>query len=116
LKINQIKNVRISHSEVDYSMVVVRYVEIGATLPIEVRNAPSGRRLQVFPSSADVVFRCAFPLTVNPVSTVRLWVDYNDFTSSRNGRCVIRWGRLPRGVIDVVPDPEVVDCIDMESL
>ena len=116
LKINQIKNVRLSHSEVDYSMTVVRYVEIKANLPIEVRNAPSGRKLQVFPSSVDVVFHCAFPLTANPVSTVRLWVDYNDFSSSRNGRCVIRWGRLPRGVIDVVPDPEVVDCIDMESL
>ena len=116
LKINKIKGVRISDEDVSFSLPVTRYVEVASTMNVKVRNAPSGRRLQVFPSVVDVTFRCAFPLLVNPSVSVSIYVDYNDFATSRNGRCVLRCDKLPRGVISMAPSQEVVDCIDMDAI
>ena len=106
------RGVRLSESEVTYSISVSRYVELHSTVKIGVRNAPAGKDLTVFPSTAEVVYRCAFPLRANPVDAVSFAVDYRDFEKSINGRCIPKASRVPPGVIDYRIDPEVFECVD----
>lgn len=114
LHLQRIKGVRMSVEEVSYTLDVERYVEVRATLPLEVWNAPPGRHLQVFPSQAEVVMRCAFPLRKDPLRDFKAYIDYKDFASSLTGRCVARTLRLPAGVLSCRVEPEVFDCIETE--
>ena len=103
---------RLSETEVTYSLEAARYVEIRSRAAVEVRGAPSSRRLSVLPSSVDVVFRCVFPLISDPVGRVGFYVDYPDFVESRYGKCLVRVDPLPDGVIEVTTEPELVECIE----
>lgn len=114
LKLGRVKGVRLSENEVSYNLTVSRYVELQASVPVEVWNAPPGKRLQVFPSTADVTFRCVFPVSRDPAESFRLYVDYADFAGSLNGRCIPRTLKLPPGVIDYRVNPEVFDCIQTD--
>ena len=114
LRIRRIKGVRISDGEVSYELPVSRYVELRASLPVSVMNAPPGRHLQVFPSQATVVLHCAFPVARDPFESLHLYIDYKDFASSISGRCIPRAGNLPSGVLDYRVVPEVFDCIETD--
>ncbi len=103
--------VRLSHQEAIYSMEVSRFVEIRSEERIGTRNVPARTDLSVLPSTATVVFRCVFPLTADPAGQVQFYIDWQDFTGSRTGRCVARCDGLPDGVIDYVITPEVFDCL-----
>lgn len=103
--------VRLSHEETIYSMEVSRYVELRSEVRIGTRNVPSSVDLAILPSTATVVFRCAFPTTVNPASTAEFFIDYRDFINSRSGRCVARAAGIPANVIDYTVTPEVFDCL-----
>lgn len=114
--LQNIAGVRMSESEVEYSLVVSRYVEIKTTVKIQTRNAPAGKRLSVFPSSAEVVYRCEFPVGVDPSDKVTMYIDYEDFAGSINGRCVPVPDGLPSGVLDYSIEPQIFDCFeDIES-
>lgn len=113
LKLNPIKGVRMSADEVSYELPVSRYVEVSATVNLEVLNVPAGSSLQVYPPTATVYLRCAFPIGKDPLKSFRLYIDWKDFTSSLNGRCVPRVVRLPSGVLDYRVEPEVFDCIEV---
>ena len=113
LRLTPIKGVRMSAEEVSYELPVSRYVELRATVPVEVVNMPSGSQLQVYPPQAQVVLRCVFPLAKDPLPAFRLYVDWNDFSASLNGRCAARAMRLPPGVLDYRVEPEVFDCVDL---
>ena len=104
--------VRLSDSEVSYALDVTRYVEIRREVKVGTRNVPAGRDLTVYPSVVDVVFRCIFPLASDPTEGISFYVDYNDFASSINGRCVPRDSGLPSTVIDYSVDPKVLECIE----
>ncbi len=106
--------VRLSDSGVNYTLPVSRYVEMRQRVPVEVRNAPAGTNLQVFPSEAELVLRCVFPSSGNPFHSLSLYIDYNDFSRSIGGRCVARLSRLPSGVISYSVVPEVFDCIQVQ--
>ena len=114
LKLSRISGIRLSEEEVRYSMQVTRFVELRSTVQIKVSGAPAGKHLQVYPSSAEVVYHCVFPLTSDPSESVDFFVDYNDFAQSVTGRCIPRPGRLPQGVIDYVITPEVFDCLEVD--
>ena len=103
---------RLSSDEVTYSLDVLRFVEIRAKVPVGVRNVPAGHRLSVLPSTADVVFRCMFPLSASPADRVELFIDWSDFAMSRSGRCVARYDALPEGVIEMEIEPEVFECLE----
>lgn len=103
---------RSSHKEVSYTLEVSRYVEIKEEMEIGVRNVPAGKALSVFPSVATAVFRCAFPLSVDPADYVEFYVDYNDFARSINGRCVPHAESLPSGVFDYTLEPQVFECVE----
>jgi Uncharacterized protein conserved in bacteria len=104
--------IRLSVSEVSYALDVTRYVELHKEVKVGTRNVPAGRDLTVYPSVVDVVFRCVFPLAYDPTEGVSFYVDYNDFASSINGRCVPRDSGLPSSVIDYSVDPKVLECIE----
>lgn len=111
VKLDAPAGVRLSDSEVTYSLEVSRYVEVRAEVKIHTRNVPSNMRLSVLPSTAEVVFRCVFPTAVDPSQTATFYVDYKDFASSLTGRCVARCDDLPSTVISYSVVPEVFDCI-----
>ncbi len=104
--------VRLSQKEVEYSLEVSRYVEIKTQMKIETRNAPAGLTVSVFPSSVDVAFRCIFPLVADPLKTAALYIDYEDFKKSLDGRCIPVVDGLPAGVIDYSMSPEIIDCFE----
>lgn len=104
--------IRLSVSEVSYALDVTRYVELHKEVKVGTRNVPAGRDLTVYPSVVDVVFRCVFPLAYDPTEGVSFYVDYNDFASSINGRCVPRDSGLPSSVIDYSVEPKVLECIE----
>ena len=105
-------SVRLSDSEVSYVLDVTRYVEVRREMKVGTRNVPAGRDLTVYPSMVEVVFRCVFPLATDPTENISLYIDYNDFSHSINGRCVPRDGGLPSSVIDYTVEPAVLECIE----
>ena len=115
LKLNAIKGVRFSADEVSYQLPVSRYVELRTTVPVDVSDVPPGKALQVYPPQAEVVLRCAFPLAKDPLSSFKLYIDWDDFSSSLTGRCTPRVRRLPAGVLDYRVEPEVFDCIEVRG-
>ena len=107
------RNVRLSDSEVGYVLDVTRYVELRKTVSVTTRNVPSGRNLSVFPSTAEVLFRCVFPLSSDRTSEMQFYVDYADFANSVSGKCVARTDALPQGVINWSMQPEVFECVEV---
>jgi len=116
LKLNAPRGVRLSVPEIEYSLKVSRFVEISTTVNMQMKGAPAGETFTIYPSVAKVFLRCEFPLSgKNQVDDFSLYIDYNDFKSSINGRCVPRSGRLPSGVLGYKVDPEVFECLQLES-
>jgi len=113
LKVNPIKGIRLAADEISYELPVSRYVELSASVPVEVRNAPAGHALQVYPPTAQVYLRCSFPIAKDPLDSFKLCVDWNDFSSSLSGRCAPRVLHLPAGVLEYRVEPEVFDCIEV---
>ena len=113
LRLASIKGVRLSAEEVSYELPVSRFVELRTSVPIEVWNAPAGHYVQVYPSIARVVMRCAFPLAKDPAADFKLYIDWKDFNASLTGRCAPRTLRLPSGVLDYRVEPEVFDCVEL---
>ena len=114
LRLRRIKGVRLSDEEISYELPVSRYVEMRSELPVQVRNVPGGRHLDVLPSRAAVILHCTFPVGRNPFESFELYIDYADFASSLSGRCVARVKELPRGVLDYRVEPAVFDCIETD--
>ncbi len=107
--------VRLSDTEVVYSMDVVRYVETSSRVEIQTKNVPRGQELVVLPPKAEVVFKTVFPVGTDPARKAVFYVDYNDFAGSITGRCVPHVEGLPSGVISWKMTPETFDCIERNS-
>ena len=112
VRLEKIKGVRISDESVSYAMDVSRYVEIRKQIPVYGRNVPKGRSLIIYPSSAEVTFRCAFPVSSDPSDVARVYVDYEDFAQSLEGQCIAQVENLPSGVIGYSVQPSVFDCVE----
>ena len=104
--------VRASEQKVSYSLQVTRYVEVSSEVRIDVINLPADKFLSVYPSTAKVVFKCVFPLSVDPTRNVSLYIDYEEFAQSINGRCVARVSGLPSSLIDYTVEPQVFECME----
>ena len=113
LAVNPIKGVRLSAGEVSYELPVSRYVELQTSVNMEVRNAPAGHHLQVYPPTAQVFIRCVFPIAKDPLASFSLYIDWKDFSESLTGRCAPRILHLPAGVLEYRVEPEVFDCIEI---
>jgi YbbR-like protein. len=113
VKLEPLAGIRMSDSEVNYSLDVTRYVEIQSEVSVPMRNVPSGRKVSVYPSVAKVTYKCVFPLSGNPEGDVRFYIDYKDFENSIGGKCVAKATGLSSGVIEYRLDPEVFDCVEV---
>ena len=112
VRLEPMAGIRMSETEVNYSLDVTRYVEIRSEVAVGVRNVPAGRKLSVYPSTATVVFKCAFPLSQDPTEDVSFYIDYRDFTNSIGGKCIAHASRIPESVIECSVSPEVFDCVE----
>ena len=112
VKLEPIQGVRISDSEVNYSLDVSRFVEITEEVQVTTRGVPAGVKLAVYPSTAKVVYKCTFPLSHDPRDIVRFFIDYREFEKSIGGRCMAHSSEIPDGVIEYSIDPEVFDCVE----
>ena len=105
---------RLAYKKADFSFDVSRYVEIRSEVAIAARNVPGGLALRVHPSKAVLTFKSVFPLINDPVGAVGAYVDYNEFATSLTGRCMVRYDRLPKGIISCTVEPAVVECVEQE--
>ncbi len=112
VKLEPILGVRLSDTEVNYSLDVSRFVEIKEEVQVTTRGVPAGVRLSVYPSTAKVVYKCTFPLSHDPRDVVRFYIDYREFEKSIGGRCMAHSTAIPDGVIEYSIDPEVFDCVE----
>lgn len=106
------KGARLSMDEVDYSIEVVRYVELRKTVRIAAKGCPVGKTLSVFPSNGEAVFKMEFPVRDDLSNEVEFFVEYSEFALSRGGECVVRHSALPSGVLDVRIEPDVFECVE----
>lgn len=112
LKIRKVAGVRFSAEEITYNLPVARYIEIKTTVPVTMRGLPEGKNITIYPATAEVTYRCIFPITYDPVGKVGIFVDYDDYVQSRNGRCSPLHDALPQGVIDCTVYPPVFECLE----
>ncbi len=106
------KEVRLSQEEVEYHIDVERFVEVSETVHLRARGVPTGRSLTIYPSSAKVTYRLAFPVLGDPEGNVQFYIDYRDFAGSLSGKCLPRHDGLPRGVLSYSIDPPVFECVE----
>ena len=109
--IEQIDGIRMSDTDVHFYLDVTRFVEVGARMPVTVRNLPLDKELICYPSYMDVRFVCTFPQMSDPKENVSLYVDYEEYLSSSNGECVLHTTDLPAGVLRVLIDNPIVECV-----
>lgn len=112
IRLENMKEVRLSQEEVEYKVDVERFVEISTTVQVRARNVPPGRSLTVYPSTARVTYRCSFPVLSDPVGNVSFYIDYKDFLQSLSGKCLPRRDVLPGGVLSYSIEPEVFECVE----
>ena len=113
-RIERIKGVRLAENEVHYSIEVTRYVEISREVPVEAVNVPADKEMMIYPSKADVVFKCVFPMMAD-VSNVTFHIDYEDYINSRSRKCIPQPAFLPEGVLDYEVFPEIFECVLTEK-
>lgn len=111
VSIDEIRGVRFSDSEVRYSMGVTRYVEISKTYQIHPINVPAEKKLLLYPSYLEAVFKCKYPGTADATENLSFVVDYNDFVTSLSGKCPVKSSLLPDEILACDITPVVVDCV-----
>ena len=111
VRLEKLKDVRVSAEEVHYMLDVKRYVDIVTTLPLNVLNVPADKKLQVFPSSVTVTLKLPFPLASDPENGIGAYVDYNDYVQSLSGMCKVRLSGAPKGLLSYECDPVAVGCV-----
>ena len=115
LKLVAPKGTRLSESQVHYTLHVTRCVEMKKKVKVDVRNVPDDRTLMVFPSTAEVTFLCPFPMDEDPSGSIRLYIDYEEFVLSLNGRCVARTEELPENILSYEIEPQIFECFETSA-
>lgn len=106
------EGVRLSAATVAYTLDVSRFVELQTEVPLELRNVPAGVDFAAYPGTVSATLRCVFPLVSDPEGALSCYVDYNDFSGSITGKCMVHSDTLPPGVIRVVLEPDVCECVE----
>ena len=114
VKLEQIQGVRVSDSQISYSIDVVRFTELQTVTPIGAVNVPDGKTLSVYPSVARVSVKYEFPPVAGFTEEVSLVVDYGDFQESLSGKCCVKMIAPKEGVISYEINPPYVECIAEE--
>ena len=111
IDIDKVKGVRMSEDRAHYFMAVKRYVEVSAMMSVKPENVPFDKVMTVYPSVVKVSLRCNFPMADDPLNTLRIEADYNDYQKSLGGKCTLKAEGLTRGVISYEIDPVAVSCV-----
>lgn len=111
IRLEKIRNVRLSVDEVHYIIDVDRYVEDVKVLPVKLVNAPSDKKVHIYPSTVRLLAKYAFPLTGRSYENLELIVDYNDYVGSLSGKCPVRLADQPQGMISYEVEPVAVNCV-----
>ena len=110
-EIEKIPGVRFSVPEVRYSLDVTRYVELKKTYPVTALNVPADKKLLIYPSYVQAVFKCRYPLNGDPTEDISFAVNYDDFMESLSGKCRVKLINQPESVLSYELTPEIVDCV-----
>ena len=113
-RIERIKGVRIAENEIHYSIDVMRYVEITREVTINPSGVPADKEMMIYPSKAEVVFKCVFPL-ISDVGQATFQIEYEDFINSRSRKCIPVPEYMPDGVLDYEIVPEIFECVLTEK-
>ncbi len=111
VKLEKVRNIRMSADEVHYLLDVTRYVEISRTLPVKAVNVPSDKNLHVFPSLVTVSAKFIFPLLDDDYDNLDVQADYNDYLNSLSGKCPVKLSASPKGLISYEVSPVAVSCV-----
>ena len=114
VKLEQIQGVRVSDSQISYSIDVVRFTELQTVTPIGAVNVPDGKTLSVYPSVARVSVKYEYPTVAGFTEEVNLVVDYGEFQESLSGKCRVKMIAPKEGVISYEINPPYVECIAEE--
>lgn len=113
-RLERIKGVRLSENEVHYSIDVTRYVEISTVVTVSAENVPADKEMMIYPSKAEVTFKCVFPLILD-VSQASFGISYEDYIGSHSGQCIPVPLNLPEGVLEYEIYPEIFECVLSEK-
>lgn len=106
---------RMSDTDITWSLNVVRYVELYSDVGIGTRNVPPDVSFSVYPSRTQATFKCLFPAKSDPASTCEFFVDYDEFLKSESGRCVARAANIPPYVLEWSLAQDIFDCMVREE-
>lgn len=110
VNLEKIRGVRFEHPAVRYSLDVARYVEMSLKLPVSIKNAPDDKQVMVYPSTVNVIFRCAYPNVRNLSEEVSVYVDYEELITSKSGKCMLHADVPSKNVISYRIVPQLVEC------
>lgn len=112
IKLQKVRDARLSTDAVHYSFDMSRYVDIEQTAQLHVVGKPIDKNVIILPSVVNVRFRCKFPYVEDPTATAVLYVDYNDYLASRSGKCPVKVMKAGDDLIECVIEPEYVELIE----
>ncbi len=115
VKLVPINGLRMSDTDVSWSLNVVRYVELHSDVSIGARNVPADVSFSVYPSRTMASFKCLFPAKTDPSSVCEFYVDYDEFLQSESGRCVARAANMPSYVLEWQLEQDIFDCMVRED-
>ncbi|MGM9780787.1 MAG: CdaR family protein [Candidatus Cryptobacteroides sp.] len=115
VKLDVPAGLKLSEQEVIYYQDVTRYVELRSEVKIKTVNVPEGMKMNSLPSSAEVVLRSVFPVPEDPFRDLDLYVDYQEYLGSINGKCMIHSNPLPSWIISCSIEPQFTDCIVLSN-
>lgn len=111
VRLENIRGIRLSEESVRYSIEVTRFLEVSMRFPVDARNVPADKQMMIYPSTVEVVMRCVYPNVRNITEEVSFYVDYDDFHTSRSGKCLVRADVRSDNVISCRIVPQVVECV-----
>ena len=105
-------NARLSRSEINYEVMVSRFVEMTLEVPVTTRNVPSRRELIILPDKVTLQFRCPFEEAASiSAGDFSLVVDYNEFTGKAGGKITPALEGAPLMISHLQLTPQFVDGI-----
>lgn len=110
VQIESVKGIRMSASQVSYSVGVTRYVQMNSVVPVVVDDTPAGKEVIVVPSSVRMSLKCRFPIESDPFENMTVHIPYSDIASSLSGKYAVKID-MPKGVLDYDSEPAIIQCL-----
>lgn len=105
-------NTRLSHTEINYEVMVKRYVELSYRVPVTAVNVPPRLELLLLPEQVTVRFRCPFEEAARiQEKDFLLVVDYNEFIKKESGKTIPVLQQFPGVISHTELTPAFIDGI-----